>query len=99
MACVEALRAARTGQLVGQGGPFRYLDAVLADHGYEWWDLRPRGGLVRVRVLHGPNGQPVDVSVALARIEVATGAPARCWGPAARRHVCRTSCCTRRHRP
>lgn len=97
-ACMETLRAARSDQQVGQSQPDGHLEAVLSEHGYQWRNHRPRGGLIRVRVLHGPDGRPVDASVALARIEAAIGAPEPCRRPAGPRHICRRSCCTRRHR-
>lgn len=92
------LRAARIGQPVGEDEPVGYVDTVLSDHGYEWLNHRPRGGLAQVRALHGPDGQLVDVSVALARIEAAVGTNSRCWRPTGRRYACRRTCCTRRHR-
>ena len=99
MACVRFLKAVRAGQFDEQDAPGGPVDTALSDRGYQWWDYRPRGALARVRVLRGPDGRPVDVSVALAQIEAALGAPAGCWRPAGRRQVCRRSCCTRRHRP
>jgi len=99
MACVRFLKAVRTGQFDEQHAPGGPVDTALSNHGYQWWDYRPRGALARVRVLRGPDGRSVDVSVALAQIEAALGAPAGCWRPAGRRQVCRRSCCTRRHRP
>jgi hypothetical protein len=83
---------------VRRHGLLGYVDTLLSDHGYQWLDRRPRGGVERVRLLHGPDGRPIDLSMALARIEAAADNLDLNRGVRSRRFACRSSCCVRRHR-